>query len=197
MKRFLSLLLSVIIIAGCLCMWSCDFNRYIDPENSKYVQMEFEGYGSIVIEIYHDAAPITAENFVRLVQDGFYDGLTIFRAQRNFVIQGGRDYNTRVDPIVGEFASNGHNNPLSHKRGVISMARTSDPNSATSQFFITLHDSAAWSLDGEYAAFGVVVEGMDVVDAVAAALFDHAIDSMGFVGNADAIKITCAKVIER
>ena len=197
MKRFLSLLLSVIIIAGCLCMWSCDFNGTVNPENSKFVQMEFEGYGSIVIEIYHDAAPVTAENFIRLVEDGFYDGLTIFRAQRNFVIQGGRDYNTKVDPIVGEFASNGHNNPLSHKRGVISMARSNDPNSATSQFFITLHDSAAWSLDGEYAAFGVVVEGMDVVDAVAAALFDHAIDYMGFVGNADAIKITYAKVIER
>ena len=178
-------------------MWSCDFNGTVNPENSKFVQMEFEGYGSIVIEIYHDAAPVTAENFIRLVEDGFYDGLTIFRAQRNFVIQGGRDYNTKVDPIVGEFASNGHNNPLSHKRGVISMARSNDPNSATSQFFITLHDSAAWSLDGEYAAFGVVVEGMDVVDAVAAALFDHAIDSMGFVGNADAIKITYAKVIER
>ena len=179
-------------------MWSCDFNRTVNPENSKFVQMEFEGYGSIVIEIYHDAAPITAENFIRLVEDGFYDGLTIFRAQRNFVIQGGRDYNTKVDPIVGEFASNGHNNPLSHKRGVISMARTpSENDSATSQFFITLNDIARYSLDGEYAAFGVVVEGMDVVDAVAAALFDHAIDSMGFVGNADAIKITCAKVIER
>ena len=78
------------------------------------------------------------------------------------------------------------------------MARTpSEHDSATSQFFITLNDIARYSLDGEYAAFGVVVEGMDVVDAVAAALFDHAIDSMGFVGNADAIKITCAKVIER
>ena len=198
MKRFLSLLLSVIILCCCVCMWSCDFNRTVNPENSKFVQMEFEGYGSIVIEIYHDAAPITAENFIRLVEDGFYDGLTIFRAQRNFVIQGGRDYNTKVDPIVGEFASNGHNNPLSHKRGVISMARTpSENDSATSQFFITLNDIARYSLDGEYAAFGVVVEGMDVVDAVAAALFDHAIDSMGFVGNADAIKITCAKVIER
>lgn len=185
------------MFAGCLCMWSCDFNGTVNPEDSKFVSMEFEGYGTIVIEIYHDAAPITAENFIRLVEDGFYDGLTIFRAQRNFVIQGGRDYNTKVDPIVGEFASNGHNNPLSHKRGVISMARTGDPNSATSQFFITLNDIARYSLDGSYAAFGVVIEGMDVVDAVAEALFDHAIDSMGFVGNADAIKITCAKVIER
>ena len=198
MKKIIRLFLSVIILCCCLCMWSCDgFNRTINPDESRFVQMDFEGYGSIVIEIYHDVAPITAENFVRLVEDGFYDGLTIFRAQRNFVIQGGRDYNTKVDPIVGEFSDNGYNNTLSHKRGVISMARTGDPNSATSQFFITLNDIARYSLDGSYAAFGVVIEGMDVVDAVAEALFDHAINDDGFVGNADAIKITCAKVIER
>lgn len=175
MKRFLSLLLSVIIIAGCLCMWSCDFNGTVNPENSKFVQMEFEGYGSIVIEIYHDAAPITAENFIRLVEDGFYDGLTIFRAQRNFVIQGGRDYNTKVDPIVGEFASNGHNNPLSHKRGVISMARTSDPDSASSGFFICDADSP--HLDGQYASFGYVLSGMHTVDKIVSRSIRHTGDN--------------------
>ena len=197
MKKIISLLLTIIMLGCCVCMWSCDgFNRTIDPEKSRFVKMDFEGYGSIIIEIYHDVAPITAENFVRLVDSGFYDGLTIFRAQRNFVIQGGRDYNTKVDPIVGEFSANGYTNNLSHKRGVISMARSNDPNSATSQFFITLNDIARHSLDGKYAAFGVVVEGMDVVDAVAEGLFDHAIDSDGFVGNSDAITITGAKIIE-
>ena len=196
MKRIISLFLSVVLLIGCsMFIWSCDEST-VNPEESRFVKMEFEGFGSIIIEIYHDVAPITAKNFVTLVESGFYDGLTIFRAQRNFVIQGGRDYNANLEPIVGEFESNGHVNNLSHKRGVISMARSNDPNSATSQFFITLHDIARYSLDGEYAAFGVVVEGMEIVDAIANQLFDHAIDSMGFVGNKDAITIVSAKLVE-
>jgi peptidyl-prolyl cis-trans isomerase B (cyclophilin B) len=157
--------------------------------------MEFEGFGKIVLEIDHDTAPITAKNFVDLVKSGFYDDLTIFRAQKNFVIQGGKDDSADLTPIKGEFESNGVVNNLSHKRGVISMARTSENDSATSQFFITLSDSAAASLDGKYAGFGHVVEGMEVVDAIADNLFDHAIDSMGFVADKDSVKITYAKVI--
>ena len=197
MKKIISIFLSIIILSACMCICSCDgINGRIDPNKSRFVEMEFDGYGKIVIEIYHEVAPITAENFVRLVDEGFYDGLTIFRAQKNFVIQGGRDYNAKVDPIVGEFSDNGYKNDLSHNRGVISMARANDPDSATTQFFITLSDSAKVHLDGRYASFGVVVEGMDVVDAVAEALFDHAIDSFGFVGNSDAITISYAKIID-
>lgn len=163
---------------------------------TQYVEMDFGEYGKIVIKLDENEAPITVKNFVDLVNDGFYDGLTIFRAQKNFVIQGGRDTTVNVPTIKGEFDDNGVANNISHVRGVISMARSTDPDSASSQFFITLNDSAAYSLDGSYAGFGYVIEGMDVVDAIAAALFDHAVDSMGFVDDADAIKIVSAKVIK-
>ena len=168
------------------------------PKKPVYVEMDFgSDYGKIVIEVDRNQAPKTADNFISLVNDGFYNGLTIFRAQKNFVIQGGKNDSVKLDPIKGEFESNGHKNNISHKRGVISMARTSDPNSATSQFFITLDDSAAYSLDGDYAGFGYVVEGMDVVDKVANVLFGYAVDSMGFVDDSNAIKIVSAKVVER
>lgn len=161
-----------------------------------YVEMDFGDYGSIVIELNEDDAPITVKNFVKLVKDGFYDGRTIFRAQKGFVIQGGRDEDGSVSPIKGEFESNGVVNNISHVRGVISMARSNDPDSATSQFFITLDDSAAYSLDGSYAGFGHVIEGMDVVDAIAEALYGHAVDGMGFVADEDAITIVSAKIIK-
>jgi peptidyl-prolyl cis-trans isomerase B (cyclophilin B) len=159
--------------------------------------MDFGEYGSIVIEVDGKEAPRTADNFMKLVNDGFYDGLTIFRAQEDFVIQGGRDFAVNLAPVVGEFAANGYENDISHLRGVISMARANDPNSATSQFFITLHDQATRSLDGRYAAFGKVVEGMDVVDAIAEALMECSSDGMGFVYNADdEIEIVSAKQLK-
>lgn len=160
-----------------------------------YVEMDFGDYGKIVLKLDEDEAPITSNNFVKLVKKGFYDGLTIFRAQEGFVIQGGKDANADLPTIKGEFDSNGVANNISHKRGVISMARTNDPDSATSQFFITLSDSAAYSLDGKYAGFGYVIEGMDVVDAIAKALMKCDSDSMGFVSDEDAIKIVSARVI--
>ena len=161
-----------------------------------YVEMDFGEYGKIVLELNEEDAPVTVKNFVKLVKRGFYDDLTIFRAQKNFVIQGGRNDSVNLPTIKGEFEENGIVNNMSHVRGVISMARTSDPDSATSQFFITLHDSAKASLDGKYAGFGHVIEGMDVVDAIAEALYGHAINSMGFVDDADAIKIVSAKIIK-
>ena len=218
MKRIISVFLAVILLTSCfLSMWSCkngdDNNIHGDNDNindngtdndnnngdsnkKTYVEMDFGDYGKLVIEVDKGAAPITAENFLSLVKSGFYDGLTIFRAQESFVIQGGKDETINLAPIKGEFASNGHNNPISHTRGVISMARTSDPNSATSQFFISLSNAAANSLDGSYAAFGRVVEGMETVDYIAEELFDHAIDSMGFVEDKDAISIVSAKIID-
>ena len=161
-----------------------------------YVEMDFGEYGKILLELDEDDAPITVNNFVRLVKRGFYDDLTIFRAQKGFVIQGGKDDSANLQAITGEFDENGVANNISHVRGVISMARTNDPNSATSQFFITLDDSAKYSLDGKYAGFGHVIEGMDVVDAIAEALMKCPSDSMGFVGDDDAIKIVSAKVIK-
>jgi peptidyl-prolyl cis-trans isomerase B (cyclophilin B) len=160
-----------------------------------YVEMDFGKYGKTIIKIDGKAAPITAKNFLDLVYSGFYDDLSIFRAQRGFVIQGGKNESIKLNPIKGEFKTNGVDNNLTHNRGVISMARTNDPNSATSQFFITLDNSAANSLDGSYAAFGWVVEGMDTVDDIAEALYGHAVDYMGFVNEKDAVRIKSAKII--
>lgn len=125
--------------------------------------------GIIKLEIDEKAAPITAANFLKLVKEGFYDGLTFHRVISGFMIQGGDPTGTGMggskENIKGEFASNGFNNPIKHTRGVISMARAMDPDSASSQFFI-MHADAP-HLDGNYAAFGRVVEGMGVVDQIA------------------------------
>ena len=165
--------------------------------NLKYVEMEFEGFGKIVIEVDLDEAPITSKNFIKLVRSGFYDGLTIFRAQKDSVIQGGKNEKAELNTIKGEFEANGVANRITHTRGVISMARlVEDMDSASSQFFIVLDDSAAENLDGEYAGFGHVVEGMTVVDSIAECLRQHVIDHLGFVEDKDAIIINYAKVIK-
>lgn len=160
-----------------------------------YVEMDFGEYGKVILELDGKEAPITTKNFLDLVYSDFYNGLTIFRAQRGFVIQGGENEEINLTPIKGEFSSNGVENNITHIRGVISMARTKDPNSATSQFFITLDDSAAYSLDGDYAGFGRVIEGMDVVDSIANDLFNYG-GYMGFVDDAYAIEIKSAKIID-
>ena len=134
------------------------------------VTITMENGGVIKLELYPEIAPITVENFEKLVKDGFYDGLIFHRVIRGFMIQGGCPQGTGTGgpgwQIKGEFARNGVKNDLKHTRGVISMARSQNPNSAGSQFFI-MHEDAP-HLDGSYAAFGKVVEGMDVVDAIAA-----------------------------
>ena len=121
------------------------------------------------IELYPEIAPETCANFEKLVKDGFYNGLTFHRVIKGFMIQGGCPKGNGMGgpgwTIRGEFAANGHKNDLKHTKGVISMARTMDPNSAGSQFFI-MHEAAP-HLDGQYAAFGKVVSGLDVVDEIA------------------------------
>lgn len=136
--------------------------------------------GVIVVELYGKLAPVTVENFVKLADEKYFDGLTFHRAQPGFVIQGGAS-DKPCDAIKGEFSANGVKNDLSHTRGVISMARTSEPDSATSQFFIVLDDAAIPSLDGMYAGFGKVTQGMDVVDKIAQAPGNQA--NMGFIDN--------------
>jgi len=125
-------------------------------------------HGTMKIELYPEVAPITVANFEKLVSEGFYDGLTFHRIIRGFMIQGGDPEGTGMggskDKIKGEFASNGVKNDLKHTRGVLSMARSMMRDSASSQFFI-MHEDAP-HLDGEYAAFGKVVEGIEVVDAI-------------------------------
>ena len=133
-----------------------------------HVKINVKDYGTISVELYGDEAPITVANFLKLAKDGFYDGLTFHRIIDGFMIQGGDPLGTGLggsdEEIKGEFASNGVENPLSHTRGAISMARSQIKDSASSQFFIVHEDSTF--LDGEYACFGYVTEGMEVVDAI-------------------------------
>ena len=139
-------------------------------ENNKtyFADIDMEGYGVITVKLDQDSAPITTENFVTLAEEGFYDGLTFHRIIAGFMMQGGDPTGTGMggsdDNIVGEFRLNGYSNNLSHTRGAISMARSMDPDSASSQFFIVHEDSTF--LDGQYAAFGYVTEGIEVVDRV-------------------------------
>lgn len=139
------------------------------------VIIEMENGGKIELELYPEFAPITVKNFEKLVKDGFYDGLCFHRVIPGFMIQGGDPLGNGMggsdENIVGEFAANGHNNPIKHTRGVISMARAYNPNSASSQFFI-MHADAP-HLDGQYAAFGKVVSGIEVVDEIASIPTDY------------------------
>lgn len=133
------------------------------------VAMYIEGYGSVIVELYPEYAPNTVNNFISLVKSGFYDNNTFHRLSKGFVLQGGDPTGTGSGgpgySIKGEFSSNGVvNNTLKHEKGILSMARASDPDSAGSQFFIML--DKAEHLDGSYAAFGKVIEGMDIIEYI-------------------------------
>ncbi len=161
--------LAVILIATAVAITFCALNN-----RPAYVKITVEGHGDIILELDPKTAPITVDNFLTLANDGFYDGLTFHRIIENFMIQGGdpkangtggnTDKNGKEINIKGEFSANGVVNNISHKRGVISMARSNDYDSASSQFFICNADYP--SLDGNYAAFGWVIAGMDVVDSI-------------------------------
>lgn len=134
----------------------------------KIITMTMEAGGIMKAELYPEVAPKTVENFVELVKKGFYDGLTFHRVIPGFMIQGGCPLGTGTGGpghmITGEFKANGFANPLQHDRGVLSMARAMDPNSAGSQFFVMVANSP--HLDGQYAAFGKVIEGIEVADEI-------------------------------
>lgn len=136
----------------------------------KYVKIEMENGDIMRGELYPEIAPETVENFIKLVEDGFYDGLIFHRVIPGFMIQGGCPQGTGTGgpgySIKGEFAANGFKNDLKHERGILSMARAMDPNSAGSQFFIMVANAP--HLDGQYAAFGKITEGMEVADAIVA-----------------------------
>jgi peptidyl-prolyl cis-trans isomerase B (cyclophilin B) len=164
---------------------ACEYldTRDIAGRDIKYVEMCVKGYGKLVILLDATTAPVTVENFISLVESGFYNGLTFHRIIKDFMIQGGdpkADGTGGSDKdIKGEFSSNGHENDISHKYGVISMARSGVDNvgnqgrdTASSQFFICNADASA-SLDGKYAAFGYVVEGMSVIDDITKSTIDN------------------------
>lgn len=160
------------------------------------VLIKVKEYGDIKLELDADTAPITVTNFVNLVNEHFYDGLTFHRIMDNFMIQGGNGETAgkHANSIKGEFSSNGVENNISHVRGVISMARTSVKDSASSQFFITNAD--ATFLDGNYAAFGHVTEGMEVVDKITSEIAPRALDDNGTISNVDQPVIETITVIE-
>ena len=138
-------------------------------EGKYNAEIVVKDYGTIKVELDETAAPITVANFVKLAKEGFYNGLTFHRIISGFMIQGGDPNGDGTggsnEEIKGEFKNNGVENPISHTRGVISMARSNDPDSASSQFFI-MHKDAPKDLDGKYAAFGHVTSGMEVVDQI-------------------------------
>lgn len=175
MKKLIVFLLCTVLIGAAS---GCGSNAEADASTGDadllsglhYAEIQVEDYGTISLELDADTAPITVTNFVNLAKDGFYDGLTFHRIIDGFMIQGGDPLGNGTggsgETIKGEFSDNGVENDISHVRGTISMARSSDPDSASSQFFIVHQDSTY--LDGQYAAFGHVTDGMDVVDAICA-----------------------------
>ena len=178
MKKFRFLLGIVLIPLLFLTGCSSDEETLTGKHHAEIVVQD---YGTIKVELDADQAPITVQNFIDLANSGFYDGLTFHRIIEGFMIQGGDPNGDGTGGsghmIRGEFTQNGVNNTLSHTRGAISMARSSAMNSASSQFFIVHEDSTY--LDGSYAVFGYVTEGMDVVDAIATSV--TAEDSNGTV----------------
>lgn len=167
MKRFIAFTLTVVLL---LCVLSaCGEKERAGGKH--HVEIEVANYGVIRVELDADAAPITVENFLKLANEGFYNGLTFHRIISGFMVQGGDPEGTGMggsdETIKGEFTANGVNNTLPHTRGAISMARNRESmDSASSQFFIVHQDSP--HLNGSYACFGYVTDGMDVVDAICA-----------------------------
>lgn len=150
------------------------YNEYLNDTNPR-VLLEVKDFGNILLELFPSTAPITVDNFLKLVDEKFYDGLIFHRVIEGFMIQGGDPTGTGCggskDTIKGEFKTNRVDNNLNHTKGVISMARTMMPNSASSQFFI-MHEDAP-HLDGGYAAFGATIEGLDVIDKIATVKTDY------------------------
>lgn len=175
MKKVSVILLAVVMVLSLFACKKSDNTSDVQQNNTEtqlagkhHVVISVRDYGDIKVELDADAAPITVTNFIKLANEGFYDGLTFHRIISGFMIQGGDPSGDGTGgsdtKIKGEFADNGVTNNLSHKRGAISMARSSSNNSASSQFFIVHKDSTY--LDGKYACFGYVTDGMEVVDKI-------------------------------
>lgn len=171
-KKILALVMASVLLLGLLSGCGKKEKTESKAEHAEattyFADIEIADYGTITVELDAKAAPITVENFVNLAKEGFYDGLTFHRIMYGFMMQGGDPNGNGTggseNKITGEFSANGVDNPLSHTRGAISMARSQNPNSASSQFFIVHADSVF--LDGQYAAFGYVTEGIEIVDAI-------------------------------
>lgn len=191
---FLCLALSASILTGCGTKEETSTTELLSGLH--HVEIEVADYGTISLELDADTAPVTVTNFIDLAKQGFYDGLTFHRIINGFMIQGGCPDGNGTGgsgkTIRGEFSDNNYENNISHVRGVVSMARSKQPNSASSQFFIVHQDSTF--LDGQYAGFGYVTEGMEIVDAICE---DTPVqDSNGTVSADDQPTITSITVID-
>ena len=191
-------ILIIILAASLLLFTGCDGSGRDSKTAGKHrIEIDVAGYGVICAELDGDSAPITVSNFLKLTKEGFYDGLTFHRVVPGFVVQGGDPEGTGMggsdETIKGEFSENGVDNPLKHTRGALSMARSQDPNSASSQFFIVQEDAAGAQLDGKYAVFGYVTEGMEIVDKICSDVPVQ--DSFGSVLPDDQPVITSVKVV--
>ena len=166
MKKIFAFAAALALLLGILT--ACGSGNSDELSGKHHVEIVIRDYGTIAVELDADAAPITVANFLKLAKSGFYDGLTFHRIINGFMMQGGDPEGTGMggssEKIKGEFSANGVKNDLSHTRGAISMARSQAMDSASSQFFIVHQDSTV--LDGQYACFGYVTDGMDVVDAI-------------------------------
>ncbi|MCD7827433.1 MAG: peptidylprolyl isomerase [Clostridiales bacterium] len=181
MKKIISLILAVIMVFALVSFSACssdtddgsnsseDSSEWHGEEDNPIATIVVKDYGTITVELYYDEAPNTVKNFISLANSGFYDGLTFHRVIEGFMIQGGDPNGDGTGgpgySIQGEFSSNGIENNVEHVRGTISMGRTNDYDSAGSQFFICQEDYSYG--DGNYAAFGMVTDGIEVVDAIA------------------------------
>ena len=179
MKKYIILLICfTLLLTGCTP--KSEKTKKEEIKENPIVTMTIKDYGDITIELYPNEVYNTVANFVTLVEDGFYDNNEITRVQKGFVVQAGGSKELDYT-IKGEFSSNGVSNSIKHEEGVISMARSSDPDSASGQFFIML-DTVS-SLDGEYAAFGKVTEGMDIIHKIENTDFEYSdVDSMASMG---------------
>ena len=201
LKRLLLLLFISVSLFGCTSNSNLEDEKKDTDVKTEYlsgkyyVEMDIKDYGIIDLELDADIAPITVTNFIDLVNKKFYDGLTFHRIIKNFMVQGGDPEGTGLggseNTIKGEFLNNGVKNSISHKRGVISMARSVSYNSASSQFFIVQKDST--ELDGQYAAFGHVISGIEVVDKLVEVKVE---DNNGTVLKENQPVITSIRVID-
>ena len=194
------LILIVVLVAAVIALFAVrgkkESTEAIDAAGKHHIEIQVKDYGTIKAELDGDAAPITVANFLKLAESGFYDGLTFHRIIDGFMIQGGDPKGNGTGgadkTIKGEFSQNGVENKLSHVRGTLSMARSQDMDSASSQFFIVQSDCTY--LDGQYAAFGTVTEGMELVDKICK---DTPVqDNNGTVSAADQPVIESIKVID-
>ena len=193
----IALVLAVVIVAAVLYTTVFSGKAAASTDPTDYVEINIENYGTITAELYGGIAPITVENFLKLTDEGFYDGLTFHRIISGFMIQGGDPLGNGMggsdENIKGEFLMNGVENNISHTRGVLSMARSQMYDSASSQFFI-MHADADY-LDGQYAAFGRVLSGIEVVDAICAST--PVTDGNGSVAAENQPVITSVRRIEK